>query len=102
MGAQSSKLLLIIAAGACFVEAATFHRNDPGPALTIIMGFLCLVKGLGGAPISISVIVSACVAAAVFVAGDEGFININSRFWVVVTFLIVIIIFREGVYTPRK
>jgi hypothetical protein len=68
----------------CFAEAARVPKNDPGPVLTGVMGFLLLLRGLAVTPQPPAVILSACAVVAIGVGGDEGFININTPLWAVV------------------
>jgi hypothetical protein len=94
--------LLIAPAAICFVEAAKVPKNDPGPVLTGVLGFLLLLRALAVAPQPASLIISGCIAAAITVAGDEGLINANRPLWVVILLVIVVVIFREAIRMRRK
>jgi hypothetical protein len=89
--------LQVVAAALCFAEAAKLPKNDPGPVLTGVMGFLLLLRGIKATPEAAPMILSRCILVGIMVAGDEGFIGSNSWFWTV----IVIVVAIPAIFWPK-
>jgi hypothetical protein len=84
VGAQS--VVLGIAAVLCFIEAFVAPKeSDPGPALTAVMGILLVRRAIIITMQPTVVIVAGCGLAALAIAGDRGFVNINRIEWIVLT-----------------
>jgi hypothetical protein len=70
--------VLGFAAVLCFLDSFLAPRgNDPGPALTAVMGILLVRRAVIITPQSAIVIFAGCLLAGLAVAGNHGFININ-------------------------
>ena len=75
--------VLGFAAVLCFVDSFLAPKgNDPGPALTAVMGILLVRRAIIVTPQSAVVICAGCVLAILAVAGNHGFANINEPIWI--------------------
>ena len=75
--------VLGFAAVLCFLDSFLGPRgNDPGPALTAVMGILLARRAIIVTPQSAVVISAGCVLAGLAVSGNHGFVNINKPIWI--------------------
>lgn len=80
---SAQNAVLGFAAVLCFMEALAAPKgSDPGPALTAVMGILLVRRAIIITAQSTVVIVSGCALAAVAIAGDRGFVDINRTEWI--------------------
>ena len=85
MQLRAQNFLLGLAALICFVDAFAAQGEDPGPALTAVLGILLIRRALVLTPQSQVVLVAGYALTALVVAGNHSVVNINKPLWIVVT-----------------
>jgi hypothetical protein len=83
MHLRAQNLVLGLAALVCFVDAFVAKGDDPGPAITAVLGILLVRRALVISPQSPLVIIAGCVLTALVLAGNHGVVNINRPLWIV-------------------
>jgi hypothetical protein len=83
MKLRAQNFVLGLAALVCFVDAFVAKGEDPGPALTAVLGILLVRRALVISPQSPLVIIAGCVLTALVLAGNHSVVNINKPLWIV-------------------
>jgi|ERR1017187_5394818 hypothetical protein len=82
---RAQNFVLGLAALVCFVDAFVARGDDPGPALTAVLGILLVRRALVISPQSPLVIIAGWVLTALVLAGNHSVVNINKPLWIVLT-----------------
>ena len=66
----------------CFLDSFVARGDDPGPAITAVMGILLVRRAIIITPQPVVVIFAGCFMAGLFVASNHGIINGNRPIWI--------------------
>lgn len=72
---------------ACFVDVILFRQGGgpgPGPWAAAVLGLLLLRRTIVTTPQPDIAVVSGCLLAAVFIAGDHGLLHLGQPLWLAV------------------
>jgi hypothetical protein len=83
MHLRAQNFVLGLAALVCFVDAFVAKGDDPGPAITAVLGILLVRRALVISPQSPLVIIAGCMLTALVLAGNHSLVNINGPLWIV-------------------
>jgi hypothetical protein len=83
MHLRAQNFVLGLAALVCFIDAFVAKGDDPGPAITAVLGILLVRRALVISPQSPLVIIAGCVLTALVLAGNHSVVNINKPLWIV-------------------
>src|SRR5580700_3191292 len=84
MKLRAQNCVLGLAALLCFADAFVGPKGeDPGPALTVVMGGLLVRRAVIITSQPTVVIVAGCVLAGIAVTGNHALVNINTWVWIV-------------------
>lgn len=80
---RTQTFALGLAATLCFVDSFCAPKgNDPGPALTAVMGILLVRRAAIVKEQSPVVIFAGIALAGVAIAGNHAFVNVNKPIWI--------------------
>jgi|ERR1700722_138429 len=80
MHLRAQNFVLGLAALVCFVDAFVAKGDDPGPAITAVLGILLVRRALVISPQSPLVIIAGCGLTALVIAGNHSVVNISNTF----------------------
>jgi hypothetical protein len=83
MHLRAQNFVLGLAALVCFIDAFVAKGDDPGSAITAVLGILSVRRALVISPQSPLVIIAGCVLTALVLAGNHSVVNINKPLWIV-------------------
>ena len=87
MELSPQNFVLGVAALLCFLDAFIVKGDDPGPAVTAVLGILLVRRALVISRQPPIVIVAGCALTAIFLAGNHGFVNVNKPVWIALALL---------------
>jgi len=79
---RAQNFVLGFAALLCFVDSLVAKGDDPGPALTAVMGILLVRRAVIVTPQPTVVIVAGCALALLTLTGNHRLVNINTPAWI--------------------
>ena len=82
MELRAQNVVLGLAALVCFIDALVVRGDDPGPAVTAVLGILLVRRALVISPQSPIVIIAGCALTALILAGNHRLVNINKPVWI--------------------